>query len=353
MSLANNTIIFPKEKCLKFKRISKLPSYLSNALASRTHIVPFLIPDISKKATFQLSSKRSASVADFSVFLWITLGGTPYLVMMDRMPLERELKEVLQGKSLAELPDDLALASIITAFNPLLNVIEREMRSDLRVIKYATQYQGNIEKLPKLFFSLAIERDVSVEITLLMKKDKILDVINILKKVSPSSNISLEKIRTPVYFEQGYSVISKPILFSIVEGDILLIDSPRPINRDDLVVRCVTGKRFKAVKSNNTLNYSLQEEAYMENNGKKQKIDINQIPLTITFDVGEKLLSLQELQEVGPGYTLDIGKVPNDLVTLRIDNMIFGKGEIVDIGGRLGVRVTAMSGESRQSPLND
>lgn len=64
------------------------------------------------------------------------------------------------------------------------------------------------------------------------------------------------------------------------------------------------------------------------------------LPVRLTFDLGERSLSLQELAAVGTGYVFDLGLSPRSGVNLRVNGLRIGEGEIVEIDGRLGVAVT-------------
>jgi type III secretion system YscQ/HrcQ family protein len=67
---------------------------------------------------------------------------------------------------------------------------------------------------------------------------------------------------------------------------------------------------------------------------------LGDLPVRLTFDLGERSLTLQELADVGAGYVFDLGLSPRNSVTLRVNGLRVGEGEIVEIDGRLGVAVT-------------
>lgn len=63
--------------------------------------------------------------------------------------------------------------------------------------------------------------------------------------------------------------------------------------------------------------------------------------MVLRFEVGELSLSLGELESLSPGHVFDLGQSLNrtDVRILAHGNML-GKGHLVAVGDRLGVRVS-------------
>lgn len=76
------------------------------------------------------------------------------------------------------------------------------------------------------------------------------------------------------------------------------------------------------------------------NAGESDLSALADLPLRLTFDLGECALTLHELAAVGAGYVFDLGLAPRSSVNLRVNGLRVGEGEIVEIDGRLGVAVT-------------
>lgn len=67
---------------------------------------------------------------------------------------------------------------------------------------------------------------------------------------------------------------------------------------------------------------------------------LGDLPVRLTFDLGERHLALHELASLGAGHVFDLGLSPRHGVSLRVNGLLVGEGEIVEIDGRLGVAVT-------------
>lgn len=74
--------------------------------------------------------------------------------------------------------------------------------------------------------------------------------------------------------------------------------------------------------------------------GSEAVTNLNDIPVRVTFDLGECTIPLEQLRTIGPGYVFDLARVVTRAVTLRVNGVILGDGEIVDIDGRIGVAIT-------------
>ena len=73
---------------------------------------------------------------------------------------------------------------------------------------------------------------------------------------------------------------------------------------------------------------------------------LESLPLTLDFVLGRVRLPLGRLQELGPGSVLDIaGGSPAD-IAIEAGGQRLGRAEIVNVGGRLGVRVVQWGGLS-------
>ena len=64
----------------------------------------------------------------------------------------------------------------------------------------------------------------------------------------------------------------------------------------------------------------------------------SKIPLTIHIEMGRFSLSLEELEKIHPGYKLPL-EINPQIVHLTMNGKTFGRGEIVEVGKTIGVRI--------------
>ncbi len=70
------------------------------------------------------------------------------------------------------------------------------------------------------------------------------------------------------------------------------------------------------------------------------------LPVRVSFDLGETVLSLAQVKSLQPGETLELDRAVQEYVTIRANGMPIGTGQLVEIDGRLGVAVGGLSATS-------
>lgn len=63
-------------------------------------------------------------------------------------------------------------------------------------------------------------------------------------------------------------------------------------------------------------------------------------PIEVVAEIGRVAVSAEEVLALAPGAVLPIGWLRSDSISLRIDDRTWARGELVDVDGQLGVRVT-------------
>ena len=71
---------------------------------------------------------------------------------------------------------------------------------------------------------------------------------------------------------------------------------------------------------------------------------IDSVTLTARVELAARRIRMDELLRLRPGQILDLGCQPTDPVDLVVDGRRVARGELVDIEGRLGVRIIQISG---------
>lgn len=68
-------------------------------------------------------------------------------------------------------------------------------------------------------------------------------------------------------------------------------------------------------------------------------IPVESMPVTVTFEVGRNKVTVGELERLKEGYTFECGNPMESPVTICANDTPIGVGELVDVEGRIGVRV--------------
>ncbi|MGF3025710.1 type III secretion system cytoplasmic ring protein SctQ [Methylobacterium aquaticum] len=71
---------------------------------------------------------------------------------------------------------------------------------------------------------------------------------------------------------------------------------------------------------------------------------LDTVGVSLTFELGRRTLGLGELKGIGEGHVFDLGLDPAQPVDLVANGVRIGRGEIVEVGERIGVRVVRLFG---------
>ncbi|NHB90834.1 type III secretion system cytoplasmic ring protein SctQ [Photorhabdus cinerea] len=73
--------------------------------------------------------------------------------------------------------------------------------------------------------------------------------------------------------------------------------------------------------------------------------DLDSLEVHVSFEVGRQVIDLHTLTSLQPGSLLDLGVPPDGEVRILVNQKCLGSGRLVDIQGRLGIRVERLAME--------
>ncbi len=72
----------------------------------------------------------------------------------------------------------------------------------------------------------------------------------------------------------------------------------------------------------------------------KQILDLApDVPVSFVAVIGRKEITVGDLMTLKSGEVIELNRLPSDGVDLVVGGRVIGKGELVDVEGRLGVRI--------------
>jgi flagellar motor switch/type III secretory pathway protein FliN len=84
-----------------------------------------------------------------------------------------------------------------------------------------------------------------------------------------------------------------------------------------------------------------EEELVVTTDANLDKLSLDKVPLKVHLEVARFQLSLDELQKLKVGQKLPLAMDPH-LVHLTINGKAVGRGEIVEVGDLVGVKILEM-----------
>ena len=74
-----------------------------------------------------------------------------------------------------------------------------------------------------------------------------------------------------------------------------------------------------------------------------EPVTFQNLPVRVQVVVDEHELTLAQAETLAPGAVLDLNRDPRDPVRLAVNGRVVGTGELVEVEGRLGVKILAWS----------
>lgn len=68
-------------------------------------------------------------------------------------------------------------------------------------------------------------------------------------------------------------------------------------------------------------------------------VDIDDLPVRLVFVAGEAEIPLRRLQRMAPGHVFELREPVDAHVEVRANGRAIASGELVDVDGRVGVRI--------------
>ncbi len=158
-----------------------------------------------------------------------------------------------------------------------------------------------------------------------------------------------EEMTLPATARIGTLALCERVLVSLRPGDVLLGEGGINTQAGRLVLAGGFGADMVKVAEN----WFLTEAPAMmqrptsddtEANPSDGEADLGDIPVRLDFDVGSLDLPLSRLREMDAGTILDLQRGTAEFIGITANGRRIGRGELVDIEGMLGVRITRIFG---------
>ncbi len=153
----------------------------------------------------------------------------------------------------------------------------------------------------------------------------------------------------PVYFCAGWTIVPLSSLRNLARHDVVLLDECLVGSEADrLMLRIgdqwaaeaeIDGTRVHVTGGLERIMDEFEEQQSEEFDGNGGSVSVDDLPVRLQFDLGERMLTLAELQSVAPGYVFELGRELRRAVTIRANGRAVGDGELVEIDGQVGVLI--------------
>ncbi|WP_051542862.1 type III secretion system cytoplasmic ring protein SctQ [Thiothrix lacustris] len=331
---------------IKFTNQAALVVRLNNILLNKTNTISFALDD-KYNVRLQLQATDSNTQNLCPISLTLELGSTSAGLWLSEWPLIEKIDQFVPSGLLAQLPENLSISIIESALAPLIQQAEQALGLKITVQSTSAEYQSPIYNMPLGFeFQVLNQADNSVQQTIfaiLMLDPHLYPHLQERLRHWPSdTNADWEEHVTPAWLEISRTVFTMAEINQLQAADLILLEDTRFENESLLRLRLNSGYYCEATLNRTTPSTLTINTEWMpmSDNEQKQNIEhISQIPVQLSFDVGDKTLSFNEVRQLRPGYILELGKSLPEIIQIRSQQRLIGTGELVEINGRVGVRI--------------
>lgn len=312
----------------------------------------FLTPQSEYQATSFLKVRLSDHI------IWLSLKEFPSLSFFSKK---------YEGIDLKELPAELQPIVLESAYEKTLEMIEESIGVVITVEEITTEQPSELPE-EKLYFKVASKKK-SFELPGCIYLDiAALEFLSaLLERGEVEPNNRFNYISMPMHVAIGRETISlskfkdldiNDIIFlsngDFIENgicDVVIADyfrykatlKQRTVTLTDTMEKESTGE--EPLESMEVLEESLGEEV-QEDTLEQPMEGFDELPVHLIFEVGQKKVPLADLRSMKAGYTFELPNPAKTPVNIRANGRLIGSGELLQIGDRVGVRVTKFKEKS-------
>ena len=282
--------------------------------------------------------------------LTLELGNTTAGLWLSDWPLVERIRAFIPEALLKKLPENLAISVIENAFEALWQQAEKGLGMKLSIQSMSAEADSSLYSLP-FGFELQVmhlhTRETCFQATgLLVMEPKLYPHLQERLRFWPSAtNEDWEQHQTPLRLAISHLMLSLQEINQLQIADLLLLEDTR-FQQHGLIRLCLDSGYCCDTAFTDTHKTHLKihtEWTPMSDNDDQQNIEhISHIPVQLSFDLGQKTLSFNEVRQLRPGYILELGMTLPEIVQIRSQHRQIGTGELVEVNGRIAVRILSL-----------
>ncbi|MCF7479418.1 YscQ/HrcQ family type III secretion apparatus protein [Vibrio sp. J2-4] len=298
-----------------------------------------------KQCHFQGADGQSVSITvsqipSFEGFRLTTLiGGQTIQVDFCRAQLQKWLESTLNATAFESLPNSLQLALLSSQIEP-----------------HSEAFKALFGQLPILSQLQPLESSQVQEHTLMLTLNKpngslclwVSEGANVLLDALPNSaSLQARHLALPVWLSLGKTHLMLSEFNSLELGDVIFFDGCY-IAQQQAIFQ-VSNQNLWRCQLDDQILHIIEKETNMNDlNTSEMLTDHQQLPVELTFDIGHQTITLEQLNQLQPGYVFELNQPVSKPVTLRANGKIVGKCELVNVNEHLGVRVLELFGGTQE-----
>ncbi len=165
-----------------------------------------------------------------------------------------------------------------------------------------------------------------------------------------NADIDAESMALRLRAEIGTTVLPAPTLRALASGDVILFDEYLigPQGEFWLGLPAGQGLRVRAEQSSylvtqgwtTLMTQNLSSDTDVPDG---EPLDTDAIPVRLTFDLGDRTMTLAEVRKLQPGVIFDLQRpLADGAVMIRANGALIGSGALIEVDGQVGVCIATL-----------
>ncbi len=324
---------------------------MNNLLLNKSQPIAFFM-DETKAFRLQIFPASHPVQTPHPIGMTLGIGDSTAGLWLSDWPLLDNIRSFIPEGMLARLPENLGIALAENALDPLISRIENALGSKVKIQSLSAEQNSRLYTLPIEFELLEGDKEKPgsdhLIKGLLVLEERLYPLMQERLRFWPSDTDEVwETLETNIFLEIGTASVSIQDINNLETSDIILLDNSSFRTEGLLHLRFNTHLYCSAqliAEPTRQLTITTGWNTMSDNEPKQNLQQINQIPVQLSFDLGQKTLSFNEVKQLRPGYVIDLTQALPEVVQIRAQNKLIGTGELVDISGRIGIRILSLFG---------
>jgi len=272
----------------------------------------------------------------------IRMGGHSLRVEINRLPELAWVSPELAGIDLNGLPSELACGLIESSLGEIFTALTKA-GIDVSILGMEP---FSFRNAPEEIIEWSIHRghETNWMHGCLAGDDAALaHLANLMERAPISPNTDDVSVPVPVNLVAATMRVSLAELEALELHDVLLADlKSYQIQRECTLyaARTALGKGHAEANTFTLKHLNTKPAATM---GDAASVSVNDLEIELTFVVGQTTLTVGELRNLAPGFTFELPIPVGEGLVICANGKTIGRGELIEVGDHLGVRVTEFS----------
>lgn len=292
-----------------------------------------------QRAHFGFSNSLSATRGGWR--LGVVMGGHPLTAEISRLPDLTWIDPTLAGVDVNALPAELACALVEASFGEIFTALCK-LGIDVKITSVEPfTFRDAAEEI----IGWSVDRGTHtgwIHGHIAGDEAALNHLASLMSKAPAQEVEGTLEIPVPVHLVAGMLILTVSEWQALQPHDVLLPDGLREFKttRSCTLQAAARSLATGTLKDKTFTLQNLIPAPATTMGDPATSASVNDLEIELTFVAGQTTLTVAELRGLAPGYTFELPLLAGEALTICANGRPVGKGELIEVGEHLGVRVT-------------